>query len=238
MKRHSLVAACFALAAISPLQANLIQNGSFESFTGTVPPNDNAIQLLSAGLTGWTNSDIGESLVLPSWYPAGYLTPGVGLAGNFPQSSPDGGNFVYSDSDYHTSAIQQTVNGLTVGDTYTLSFYDALDEDTEPNVTIPGPTHAYWQVTFGTQMQNTSMMYSDGSVPNFTNWSLQTMSFTATSASQVLSFFAIGQGDPPLAMLDGVSLEDTTAPEPAAIALFAGGLALGAWRIRRRKLQA
>lgn len=60
----------------------------------------------------------------------------------------------------------------------------------------------------------------------------------ATSVSQVLSFFAVGVGDPPLAMLDGVSLEDATAPEPAAIALVAGGLALSAWRIRRRKTRA
>lgn len=233
MKRHSLVAACFALAAISPLRANLIQNGSFENSTATT-----TTYFQSAGVANWTNSDIGESLVFPSWYTNGYLFPGVGLAGNFPQTSPDGGNFVYSDSDYHTSPIQQTVNGLTVGDTYTLSFYDALDQDTEPNITVPGPTSAYWQVTFGTQTQTTSTMYADGSLGTFTNWSLQNMSFKATSVSQVLSFFAVGVGDPPLAMLDGVSLEDTTAPEPAAITLVAAGLALSAWKIRRRKTQA
>ena len=233
MKRHSLMAACFALAAISPLRANLIQNGAFEIATATTTTN-----FQSAGVADWTNSNIGEALVFPSWKTNGYLFPNVSLAGNFPQTSPDGGNFVFSDSDFFTSPIQQTVNGLTVGDIYTLSFYDALDQDTEPNITIPGPTSAYWQVTFGALTQNTSMMYADGSLGTFTNWSLQTMSFKATSVSQVLSFFAVGVGDPPLAMLDGVSLEDTTAPEPAAIALAAGGLALGAWRIRRRKSQA
>jgi len=233
MKRHALVAACLALAAISPVRANLIQNGSFEISTATT-----TTQFQSAGVANWTNSNIGEALVFPSWYTNGYLFPNVGLAGNFPQTSPDGGNFVFSDSDFMTSPIQQTVNGLIVGHNYTLTFYDALDQDTETNITVPGPTSAYWQVTFGTQAQNTSTMYSDGSVPNFTNWSLQSMSFKATSVSQVLSFFAVGVGDPPLAMLDGVSLEDATAPEPAAIALVAGGLALSAWRIRRRKTRA
>jgi hypothetical protein len=234
MKRCSLVAVCLALAAFAPLRANLILNGSFET---VAPTTITTTQFLSAGVADWTNSDIGEALVFPSWLTNGYLFPGVGLAGAFPATSPAGGNFVYSDSDYRTSAIQQTVNGLTVGDTYTLSFYDALDQDTETNITVPGPTQAYWKVTFGTQVQNTSMMYADGSLGTFTNWSLQTMSFTATSASQVLSFFAVGVGDPPLAMLDGVSL-DATAPEPAAFALVAGALALGAWRIRRRKADA
>jgi hypothetical protein len=207
------MAACFALAAISPLRANLIQNGSFEISTATT-----TTQFQSAGVADWTNSNTGEALVFPSWYTNGYLFPNVGLAGNFPQTSPDGGNFVFSDSDFMTSPIQQTVNGLTVGDIYTLSFYDALDQDT--------------------QAQNTSTMSANGALGTFTNWSLQTMSFKATSVSQVLSFFAVGVGDPPLAMLDGVSLEDTTAPEPAAIALVAGGLAFSAWRIRRRKTHA
>ncbi|HXE64709.1 MAG TPA: PEP-CTERM sorting domain-containing protein [Bryobacteraceae bacterium] len=234
MYRHSLIAACLALAAFAPLRANLIQNGSFEISTATT-----TTQFVLAGVADWTTTDIGQALVFPSWFTNGYLfPPNVGLSGAFPQNSPDGGNFVFSDSDYRTSAIQQTVSGLAAGHTYTLSFYDALDQDTEPNITVPGPTSAYWQVTFGTQTQNTSTMLADGSLGTFTNWSLQSMNFTATSASQVLSFFAVGVGDPPLAMLDGVSLEDTTAPEPAAIALLGGGLALGAWRIRRRKANA
>jgi uncharacterized protein (TIGR03382 family) len=233
MKRHSLMAACFALAAISPLRANLIQNGSFEISTATT-----TTQFQSAGVADWTNSNIGEALVFPSWFTNGYLFPNVSFAGAFPPTSPDGGNFVFSDADYFNSPIQQTVNGLIVGHSYTLTFYDALDQDTEPNVTIPGPTSAYWQVTFGALSQNTSTMYSDGSLGTFANWSLQSMTFKATSVSQVLSFLSVGVGDPPLAMLDGVSLEDATAPEPAAIALAAGGLALSAWRIRRRKTRA
>ncbi|HEY4084958.1 MAG TPA: hypothetical protein VGM43_03430 [Bryobacteraceae bacterium] len=64
------------------------------------------------------------------------------------------------------------------------------------------------------------------------------MNFKATGVSQVLSFFAIDVGDPPLAMLDGASLKDTIARNRAAIALAAGGLALGAWKIRGRKTHA
>src|SRR6185437_10399353 len=186
MKRHSLVAGCLALAAFSPLRANLIQNGSFEISGVTT-----TTQFLSAGVADWTNSNHGEALVFPSWHATNTLFPNVGLAGAFPQYSPDGGNFVFSDSDFMTSAIQQTVSGLVAGDTYTLSFYDALDQDTEPNVTVPGPVSAYWQVTFGAT-QNTPTMTANGSLGTFTNWSLQSMNFTATGASQVLSFFAVG----------------------------------------------
>src|SRR5438067_1390052 len=73
--------------------ASLVANGSFEN----TAPLLVTTQFLSAGVANWTNSNIGESLVLPNWYTNGCLyCPNVSLAGPFPQTSPDGGNFVLS----------------------------------------------------------------------------------------------------------------------------------------------
>jgi hypothetical protein len=54
---------------------------------------------------------------------------------------------------------------------------------------------------------------------------LQTLVFNATGASDVLSFFAIGNpaGSPPFVLLDGVAIADV--PEPASWAVMALGLA-------------
>ncbi|HUP04855.1 MAG TPA: hypothetical protein VMU19_12755 [Bryobacteraceae bacterium] len=219
-----------AMAGVAA-HASLIANGSFENYTGSVAnAGDNAIDLAGAGLLNWSDaSGVAEALVFPSWY-GNYLfnIPGpigpVGLAGPLPATSPDGGNFIISDSDYLTSAIFQTINGLTPGASYQLSFYQALAQDSQP-VTQPGAVSAYWQVALGAGTQTSTQMYADGSIPTVSNWQAQTMTFVASSASEVLSFLAVGTGVPPMAALDGVSLTET--PEPAAFwMLGAGGLLL------------
>jgi hypothetical protein len=58
--------------------------------------------------------------------------------------------------------------------------------------------------------------------------------FTATATSQALSFLAAGgsNGAPPMALLDGISIDPV--PEPASIAIFGLGL-LGLAGLRRRR---
>jgi hypothetical protein len=232
-KRSSLTPAILlALVAGSiPANANLVSNGSFEISTATT-----TTQFLSAGVSNWTNSDIGEALVFPSWYTNGYLFPNVGFAGPVPQTSPDGGNFVFSDGDYHNSAINQTITGLAPGGTYVLGFWEALAQDTEPPITVPGPVTGQWQVTFGTSTQYGAFMTGNGITNTISPWTHQSMTFTANSATEVLSFLSVGSGDPPLVLLDGVSLERT--PEPATLALFAIAAVLlgGKYVMRRRAL--
>ena len=74
----------------------------------------------------------------------------------------------------------------------------------------------------------------DGFVP----WEKQTLSSTATAASEILSFLAQGtpSGVPPVALLDGVTL-NAPVPEPASLAPIATGLVatIGAARSRRSK---
>jgi len=222
-------ALAFAILA-SPAHSspNLVANGSFENVTAT-----STDYFWTAGVANWSTSTDGQDLVTPSWYTNGYLqVPWVGLAGPFPQTSPDGGNFVLSDADYHTGAISQTLNGLTPNTQYTVTFYQALTQDTEVNITVPGPVTAYWQVSFGSSVQNSPGMSANGATATISPWKQQSMTFTAQNASEVLSFFAVGTGDPPMAALDGISV--TAVPEPAAAWLLSGGFLLLGWQLKRR----
>ena len=228
-------------------------NGSFELYTGPAPgAGDNAVSMsIGGGVTGWTNTNIGESLVFPSWYSSGVLYSccgGVGVAGwpTFPQSSPDGGNFIFSDGNFMNSPIQQTLTGLNPGDTYLVSFYQALVQDIQPFpsssyfITVPGPVTGGWQVSLGASTQFAAPMAANGAIPTFSPWSLQSLSFTALNATEVLSFFSIGTGDPPLVGLDGITIDNIThpAPEPASLWLIGAGAVLAAKAIRSRRRRA
>lgn len=238
MKTHTTLRTALLLPALAlPLlsnsaHANLVTNGSFELTTATT-----TISFISTSVSSWSNSDIGELLVMPSWYTNGYLVPGVGVAGALPQTSPDGGNFVFSDGDYHNSPITQTINGLTPGNFYKLSFYQALIQDTEQYVTIPGPVSGRWQVSLGSNTQLSAFMTGDGSTLTFSPWALQTMTFKAQSATETLSFLSVGAGDPPLVGLDGINLMPV--PEPDEILLMSlGGLFLATRFFRLKKARA
>ena len=232
----------FAAAALvsGMAQANLVQNGSFESTTATTTS-----QFSSVTVSNWSNSNIGEAIVLPSWFTNGYLTvPTVTFDAPVPQTSPDGGNFVFSDGDFMNSPITQIITGLTPSATYQLSFLQGLAQDKEPNVTIPGYVTGYWQVTLGSSTLNSTLMKANGTVAGpgsatMSPWALETMVFTAQNATEVLSFLSVGTGAPPLVLLDGVSL--AAVPVPSALPLMGSGcLLLGSLyrRTRWRQLNA
>lgn len=142
--------------------------------------------------------------------------------------SPQGGNYVAADGDStYNVPLTQSISGLTIGQEYELSFYWAAGQQR----TFDGPTTERWQVSLGSETYSTPT-YSLAN-HDFSGWMTQTMTFTATSATSVLSFLAVGtpNGLPPFVLLDGVSMK--AVPEPAAGALVIAGL-FGCALIRRR----
>ena len=211
-------------------QANFVKNGSFEQRNGTAAqtnPSLDHTSFSSYSPTNWSIASGGLSYVLAPGTAdgSGYLS----VWGPFPNSSPDGGNFVMQDGDTNYSRlISQTITGLTVGQSYLLSFYEAAGQQKGFN----GATTEGWKVGFGSDVKYSSIisLASHGVGP----WQLETMRFTARSQTQILTFLAQGtpNGQPPMSFLDGVSLEEI--PEPTSLWLiFAGLLGWGTIQLRR-----
>jgi hypothetical protein len=151
-----------------------------------------------------------------------------GITNIMPASSPNGGNFIGADGAYGVAPITQSINGLVSGTTYLLTFYQAGAQQQNYN----GGTTDRWSVSLGQQTILSDLMTNPGH--DFQPWTLESMVFTATSTSEVLSFLAVGTpaGVPPFSLLDGVSLTVAT-PEPSYWATIA--LAIGSVILARRQ---
>ena len=137
------------------------------------------------------------------------------------------------DGAYGVGALNQTISGLTVGELTTVSFYYAGAQQQG----YSGPTTEAFTVGLGSQSQTTPILSNVSK--GFTGWQQQSMTFTPTASTEVLSFLALGtpSGVPPMSLLDGVSL--TQVPEPSSLTLVMTGLAgmggLVRSRLRSRK---
>lgn len=169
----------------------------------------------------WSNSNGGTSGI------SGVAVPG-GAGANFIAMEAAAGTAPA----FAPVAITQTINNLTPGQHYTLTFYWAAAQQ----FGFTGPTTEDWRVSFGSSAENTPT-YSL-STKSVSAWMLQTMTFTADSTSDTLSFLA--QGTPTASEPPGVLLADvdlTSVPEvPAAPAALIGLMVVGgvAARLRRR----
>lgn len=219
---------------------NLVANGNFDTVT-----NGTNKQLASSAtaaadrttLAGWTSSngnDGGYNFVLDSAL-ANTSSSAIWLRSesNGYATSSNGGNFFASDALYYPGTLSQTINGLTVGTAYTLTFDYALAQQ----VGFTGAnSNNYWQVVFGNTTQNAgSLSIANG---GFSGWATASMTFTATNVSQALSFLAqsASPGAPPFLLLDGVSLVSGV-PEPSTWGMLLGGLGLLGFVARRRTTQ-
>lgn len=176
--------------------------------------------------------------------------PGTGV-NNGIGPSPTGGNFVVADGAYQNGPMSQTVTGLEVGHQYTLSFWWAAGQQ----YTFDGATTDAWTVCFGTCAFTTSYdnngdgyatftpgtgeIMSTGTVAvsnhGFVPWRYEELTFTATSSTQTLSLLAYGTplGQPPFALIDGLSLQSVPEPTTWAMMLIGFGLVGGVMRTRR-----
>lgn len=234
----ALAALAFAAFGATASATEFVSNGGFEStllpisaeFGGDFP----AQQVTDWATNGYnfvfrpgeadTVGGVGSFGGLKLW------GPGTGVANGL-TGSPAGGNYVAADPQFITDSIRQTISGLTIGQTYNLSFYYAAAQQ----FGFDGETTEGWHVTFGSQTFDTTTI----NLPNhgFSGWSLATTTFTASATSQVLSFLATGGpsgSQPPFSLLDGVSLTGGV-PEPAAWALMIMGFGGIGVAVRRRR---
>jgi hypothetical protein len=240
IKFLSLSFAALAMLAgkASAAGINLIQNGSFESttFSGSDYFGHNGNTIANWGtptsttnflyFSGTQNNAVsqGGGNTFKLWT----LANGGNTA--IPNSSPDGGNFIVADGDpSYSAALTQTINGLVAGQSYSVTFYQAAGQQ----FGYTGDTTERWQVSLGSESHLSDLMTNPSH--SFQPWEQETLTFTATSSSEVLTFLSKGtpSGVPPVAFLDGVSLEANT-PEPSYLAI-AGFALLGVSALRRQR---
>lgn len=224
---------------------NLIQNGDFSQtlpnqtgptqFGGAVRNGHGGSGSCSYGgqfVSNWTGTQGYEI-----WYPSAAAASGVTACNQFNGSAtqrlpaevvapPVGpGTFVGLDGENSTfrAAIQQTVDGLTSGASYTLSFHWGSTQE----MSRTGQTTEQFKVSLGGQTFYTPV----NTIPThgWSGWAPQSFTFTADSSMgagwNVLNFLSIGTPGnlPPFAVLTGVSMTQNV-PEPPELAMFGGGL--------------
>jgi len=243
MKLSTILFASTLVALGSPAVASSFTNGGFETLTdgpGHIGINTNATGW-TIGYYGWTfvyGSGMADTTGVTASDGAAVKLwgPNSGSANGLPASSPSGGNFIAMDGNFPekpTGPLSQFITGLTPGVGYTVGFDYAFAQQAG----FDGDTTQNWTVNFGSESQTTENF----DVPNhgFSVWKRASFDFTASSASQLLSFVAWGNlPAPPFALLDGVTLTETTTgavPEPSNWAMLIAGFGIIGAAARRRR---
>ena len=157
---------------------------------------------------------------------AGWMSFGVA-----PTLSPDGGTWVGlgANGDY-VERFGQSLSGLSIGQTYTVSWQAA-------NFGIQNNGASYLGSNAIGVMLDDAMVGQGATLALSSNWSSQSLTFVATSATQLLSFRLAGTEKAYLG-IDGISVKlggvTPAVPEPSTWLLMAMGVAaIGA--VRRRQ---
>ncbi len=174
---------------VSVTAPDLSTNGSLE---GTAPAVDRNMH---------------NAMLPPNWLL--YQTPDVfNSATNFNGYSwaptPDGGDFLHGIGvGGYQEGFQQILNDLVPGQEYSINFSQAIAANGY------GPSgDGHWQVSFGSQTQSAASMTTPALGTAF-SWQAQSLTFTATSTSQTLLFFAVGNSGANRVDLgiDGISIQ-------------------------------
>ncbi len=209
-------------------------NFLFATYTQAINPG--------SGIT--SNPGYNNNTSLYMWSTAVKTNGVYGAGPNAWTAAPSGSAFIAMDADYSTAAVSQTINGLTVGRAYTLSFDYGFAQQASYTGTIPitiaaALASSALSSTAGVLCQETYNLAStsfSGWDPN-TSGSPDTCTFVASSTTEVLSFLSSASVQvPPFALFTNVSLTGPyIVPEPMSVALFGAGLVglIGARRLRR-----
>lgn len=245
MKLFAAALTAALLTASAAGAAEFVTNGGFENSSYSHNTQFGA-SFGGQGVTGWTGLGNDSSAQHLEFYyrggtqtsenatnqygdPLGYFWP------SFNALSPTGGNFVGLDSDIsYAGQISQTISGLTVGKSYTLTFDWAGGQLANRT----GPTYDAFHVDFGGDTFDTSTV--NVASQGFSGWMSESHTFIAHSTSQALTFLAVGGPGslPPIAALDSVSLKGGV-PEPGIWAMMLVGFGgLGSLLRRRRAIAA
>jgi hypothetical protein len=230
-----------------------VQNLTFSAFTGFAPKTI----FTAVDPVGWTGGTGLISIDAPGTATQNNQTHGNAYSvwGPF-ADPPPGGNFIQADGNptFETS-FNQTITGLTPGQTYDLTFWQAAGQQGPPAQAFSGDTTEQWKVFFGsgsfsvncgsnpcTTSTSGSMTEYDSPLMNTPSessspWNLVTLTVKADATSDVLSFLAWGDNGnttnlPPTVFLAGVNTP--AVPEPISLSLFGAALlGFGASRVRR-----
>lgn len=210
--------ASLGLGLVGPAQAVAVVNGSLsgQPTNGGVP-------------TGWTSlrdspdtNDVNNNTGM-TYY----------LFAATPSASPDGGSWVgmgVAPASNFFERFGQTVGGFTVGARYTVSWFASnfgFASFSGPAGNLDDPAQIHLLV-------DGNSVGHGGTLALQTGWVAQSLSFTATAATQQLAFGASSLGSSSYVGIDGISVAAAAVPEPASTALLLAGLCgLAAWGRRR-----
>jgi len=204
------------LAAFTARAESLVVNGSLNGSIANMDVPTGWTVLAGTPDTVDPTSNVGVS---------GWLSFGVA-----PTVSPDGGTWVgLGINGSYIESFGQSLSGLTVGQTYTVSWQAA-------NFGINNQANSYLgSNAIGVMLDGASI--GQGSTLSLSsNWSTQSLTFVATSASQLLSF-SLASTEKAYLGIDGISVTaggvTPAVPEPSTWALMAIGL-VGMAAMRRR----
>lgn len=236
-----IVAVVMAGSALPAMAGNKsVYNGGFE-LTSLKQSSQISDYFAGPGVVdGWTTSGYNMLFTPGTATTTGALTqygPGLTLHGpangsaNGFVDSPTGGNFLAADGAYIVGPIQQTITGLKAGEKFTVAFDWAAAQQNG----FDGATTEQWRVSLGEQTISTAVYANENH--GFSGWMHEKFVFTATGGSQILSFLAVGtpEGRPPFSLLDGVSGQGGTVPEPATWAMLLAGFGVVGIAARRRR---
>ena len=219
-KRFSFGGALLCIIAPHAALADpVVSNGSFEDVQITTPYSSNP-----ADIPGWTHSgNVGDALL---WRAGPQCCGGTDTA-----KAGAGAQFVTMGGGYGpfgSSAWSQTIGGLTVGQTYAVSFMMAAEGE------VPTQQMSV-AMTSGSSMAAETFTSPVTDTLFWQNWGPEQYNFVASATSGVLQFSVTNQQYD--VGLDAVSIAPAVVavPEPQSWALLSAGLLGLAFARRHRR---